>query len=587
MPHFISRRSSPAPLRARLVAASIGALLVVLIGGTGAPAQGAEEDRPLGVIVQALPGEREAAAAAVRSAGGTVERNLDLINGFSARVPASELAGLNRAPSVQTVTADGKVTLMSSGTPKPRTGRGSSYDFTRAIGARKLWEQGFTGAGVDVALIDSGVVPVRGLRGPGRIVHGPDLSWESQAENLRYLDTYGHGTHMAGIIAGRQGPAGIAYHANDHNHYGVAPDARLISLKVADAKGLTDVSQVIAAIDWVIAHRRDSGLNIRVLSLSFGTDGTQTYLLDPLSFAVEQAWKRGIVVVAAAGNTGYGDLSLNNPAFNPFVIAVGATDTKGTESSSDDVVPSWSTTGNLLRNPDVVAPGASIVSMRNPRSHIDKQHPEGRVRKRFFKGSGTSQATAVASGAVALLLHRRPGLKPDQVKKALKATATRLPRASSRAQGQGLINLPAANKYSSFFLSGQLHLPGTGLGSLVSARGSNIVASSGQQLLGNVDIFGQPWLAQTITGLGNSLLGIFNGTLLSGVGVITDPVLGLVWRTVGWERPDWAGSRWTDDSWTGSRWTGSRWTGSRWTGSRWTGSRWTGDAWSSSAWGNS
>jgi serine protease AprX len=580
---YFGTRAAPGTGR-RVVAASLGALLLALIGGTGAQARAGAEGHST-VIVQAMAGERSAAAKLVRSVGGEVGRPLNVINGFSARVPSSAVRSLSRSSSVRAVTPNGRVTLNSHANVIPGTGKGTSYDVTQAIGARRLWEQGYTGSGVDVALIDSGVVPVRGLRQPGKVIYGPDLSWESRAKNLRHLDTYGHGTHMAGLITGREGPAGAAYHLNTHNHFGVAPDSRLISIKVADAKGLTDVTQVIAAIDWVIAHRNDAGMNIRVLSLSFGTDGTQTYLLDPLSFAVERAWKKGIVVVAAAGNTGFGDLSLNNPAFNPFVIAVGATDTKGTKSISDDVVPSWSTTGNILRNPDVVAPGTSVVSYRNRMSYIDKHHKEGRIGRRYFKGSGTSQATAVTSGAVALLLDRRPNLKPDQVKKALTATATRLPKASSRAQGRGLLNLPAANTYSSFFLSGQLHLPGTGLGSLLGARGSNIISSSGLPLVGEKDIFGQPWLATTITNLGNSLGGLFNGTLLSGLGFVSDPVLGLVWATVGWEQNDWSGSRWTDESWTGSRWTGSRWTGSRWTGSRWTGSRWTGDNWSSASWG--
>ena len=435
---------------------------------------------------------------------------------------------------------------MSHSSVDPGTDKGTSYDFTRAMGARTLWEHGYTGSGVDVALIDSGVAPVQGLRAPGKIVHGPDFWWESQSRepqvsrHLRAWDA--HGRSHRRTARGPQAPPTIL---NNHNYFGVAPDARLISLKVADAKGLTDVTQVIAAIDWVIAHRNDAGMNIRVLSLSFGTDGTQTYLLDPLSFAVERAWKKGIIVVAAAGNTGFGDLSLNNPAFNPFVIAVGASDTQGTPSVSDDVVPSWSTTGNLLRRPDVVAPGTSIVSYRNRQSYIDQQHPEGRIGDRYFKGSGTSQATALTSGAVALLLDHRPSLKPDQVKKALTKSATRVSGATSNAQGHGLINLPSAMRYSSFFLSGQLHLPGTGLGSLLGARGSHRVLSSGQPLANQTDIFGQPWLASTLTNLGNSLLGVFNGSLLSGTRFITDPVLGLVWTTVGWDRKDWAGSRWT------------------------------------------
>jgi subtilisin family serine protease len=466
------------------------------------------------------------------------------------------------------------------------TGLGSPFDTTRAIGARSLWDQGITGKGVDVAVIDTGIVPVDGLSAPGKVVHGPDLSWESQTENLRYLDTFGHGTHMAGIIAGRSGDARAPYSQMVEDFVGVAPDARIVSVKVADAQGLTDVSQVIAAIDWVVKHRRDAGMNIRVLSLSFGTDSRQTYLLDPLSFAVERAWRKGIVVVVAAGNSGYGDPQLNNPAFNPYVIAVGADDTRGTETPSDDVVPTWSTAGNFLRNPDVVAPGTSVVSLRNAGSYIDQQFPGGRVGDQFFKGSGTSQATAVVSGAVALLLQHRPSLTPDKVKKALTATATRLPKAPAKAQGAGLVNLPKAKTYSSL-LAIQLHVPATGLGSLNGARGSSIITSAGTALIGERDIFGLPWLLTSILKLGEKLTGgLFNGSLWSGVTSLTDPVLGLVWQTADWSRPDWTGSRWRDDSWAGSRWRGDEWTSTNWTGSRWRGRSWSGDTWSSVGWGD-
>jgi serine protease AprX len=464
-------------------------------------------------------------------------------------------------------------------------GQGSPFDTMRAIGATKLWDQGITGKGVDIAVIDTGVAPVEGLSAPGKVVYGPDLSWESQADNLRYLDTYGHGTHMAGIIAGRDTDARAPYSPGEE-FVGVAPDARIVSLKVADAQGLTDVTQVIAAIDWVIRHRRDAGLNIRVINLSFGTDGTQTYLLDPLSFAVERAWHKGIVVVVSAGNTGFGDPRLNNPAFNPYVIAVGASDTRGTSSTNDDVVPQWSTAGNFLRNPDVVAPGTSLISLRDPGSYVDQQYPGGRVGHRFFKGSGTSQAAAVVSGAVALLLQNRPSLSPNQVKKALTATATRLRSADRKAQGAGLINLSAAKNHWSL-LSGQLHVPATGLGSLHGARGSNIITSAGLPLVGEKDIFGAPWLISTVLALGETLLGgLFNGGLWAGLEAITDPVLGLVWQTVAWERPDWTGTRWRDEAWTGTRWRDQAWTGGQWTGTRWRGNAWSGNTWSTSGWGN-
>jgi len=181
---------------------------------------------------------------------------------------------------------------------------GSLQNTAKMIGADDLWTAGITGRGVDVALVDTGVAPVQDLAGPGKVVNGPDLSFESQSPDLRYLDTNGHGTHMGGVIAGQ----------DDGEFTGIAPDARLVSVKVGAASGATDISQVIAAIDWVVQHRNDDGLNIRVLNLSFGTDGAQDYLLDPLTYAVDVAWRKGIVVVVGAGNRGPGATRRPPPA---------------------------------------------------------------------------------------------------------------------------------------------------------------------------------------------------------------------------------------------------------------------------------
>src|ERR671935_1720961 len=204
-----------------------------------------------------------------------------------------------------------------------------------SMGAQAWWNAGYTGRGVDVAVIDSGVAPVAGLDAPDKVVYGPDLSLESQAPNLANLDTYGHGTFMAGLIA-----------ANGADYQGVAPDARIISLKVATADGGADVTQVIAAVDWVVQHAHDPGLNIRVINLSYGTNSKQSAGVDPLAFAVEQAWKHGIVVVAAAGNSGYqrgnNAPGLADPAYDPYVIAVGGSDSMGTASTNDDRVGSYS-----------------------------------------------------------------------------------------------------------------------------------------------------------------------------------------------------------------------------------------------------
>ena len=267
------------------------------------------------------------------------------------------------------------------------------------VGADALWARGYTGRGVGVALIDTGVVPVPGLESSS-VVNGPDLSFESQSPGLQHYDTFGHGTHMAGIIAGngRDGLLGLT------RFRGLAPDARLTSLKVATSDGAVDVSQVVAAVDWVVQHRNDDPKNpIRVLNLSFGTDGVQGYQVDPLTHAVENAWRAGIVVVVSGGNEGP-LAALNNPAYDPYVLAVGAADTRGTTGTSDDLVPGFSSRGGASRRVDLTAPGRSIASLRDPGSYLDSAWPSARYGDGLFKGSGTSQAAAVVSGGVALLL---------------------------------------------------------------------------------------------------------------------------------------------------------------------------------------
>jgi subtilisin family serine protease len=316
----------------------------------------------------------------------------------------------------------------------PTTDAGSLYSTTLATGAQAYWKAGYTGKGVDVAVVDTGTAPVGGLDGTGKVVNGPDLSFESQAKGLRYLDTYGHGTHIAGIIAGR-GPGAVAggYAGDTTNVLGMAPDARIVSVKVADAMGAADVSQIIAAIDWVVQNRNTGGLNIRVLNLSFGTNTANPYTIDPLCHAVEAAWRKGITVVAATGNAGYymtpSGPGLTSPARDPYVIAVGATDANKTLSTADDRVASFSSSGVVgtggTKNPDLVAPGKSIISLAVPGSFIDQTYgATGSVTGGFRRGSGTSQATAVMSGAAALVrsTHERPdgtgypdGLSGDRI----------------------------------------------------------------------------------------------------------------------------------------------------------------------------
>jgi serine protease AprX len=285
------------------------------------------------------------------------------------------------------------------------------------------------GRGIDVALVDSGVVPVGSLAEPGRVVYGPDFSSERGDDDLRNLDTFGHGTHLAGLIAGRDPITGFA---------GVAPGARLVSLKIAGADGETNLRRVLDALDWIRRNHDAPGYNIRVVNLSLGVTAND-YRSDVLAWAVEQLWREGIVVVAAAGNNGMFTRTLDMPADDPFVIAAGASDTRSTVDPRDDRVADFSSRSRF-RAPDVVAPGTSMVSLRVPGSTLDVEFPGARVGSRFFRGSGTSQAAAVTSGLVARLIDARPWMNPDQVKALLVAGAVDLPDPRS-ADGAGRVDL--------------------------------------------------------------------------------------------------------------------------------------------------
>jgi serine protease AprX len=466
----------------------------------------------------------------------------------------------------------------------PASDVNSMTSTTAYMGAQAWWAAGYTGKGVDVALIDSGVSSVEGLNAPGKVIHGPDLSLESQAPNLTNLDTFGHGTFMAGLIAGRDAALTAPYDKAPASAYrGIAPDARIVSIKVATADGGTDVSQVIAAIDWVVQHRTDNGMNIRVLNLSYGTNSSQWYGSDPLAFAVEQAWDAGIVVVAAAGNSGYqgkgSSPALANPAFDKRIIAVGASDSMGTAALADDTVPDFSAAARTgsARAPDFVAPGAHIQGLRVPNSYIDTHVAEAAMLDaRFMRGSGTSESTAIASGAAALVLDKFPNATPDQVKRLLKSGAYDMPTCSKAgACGSGELSLePILSAPLPVYV--QTVTPAAGGGSIEAARGSDHLTRDGVVLKGEIDIFGKPFDSVAMAALEAARSAWSGGTWN-----------GSVWSGSSWSGSSWSGSSWSGSSWSGSSWSGSSWSGSSWSGSSWSGSSWSGSSWSGSSWSGS
>jgi subtilisin family serine protease len=565
---------------------ALGLVLLALLA-SGLPA--ATERTSTGVraavslIVRRAPGSGDAADEQVRQLGGQVDRQLGIVDSFSATVPAEAVPVLQRSAAVLSAAPNARVHLLGRAYSQAKD-FASLYNTTKVTGIRNWWQEGYTGKGVTIALVDTGITPVNGLRTAGKVIYGPDLSFESQAPNLRNLDTYGHGTHLAGIIAGRDDAAQLPYHRGNRTDFvGVAPDAQLLSVKIGDAAGATDVSQMIAAIDWVVQHRNDNGMNVRVLNLSFGTDSAQSYILDPLAHAAEVAWRHGIVVVAAAGNGGHGDTRLESPAYDPYLVAVGSLDLNRPWEIGDDVPATFSSRGDGVRNPDVLAAGKSLASLRVPGSYIDAKYGDtAAAGDRFLRGSGTSQSAALVSGAVALILQQRPELQPDQVKALLTGNTVRLANVSTAVQGSGALSMSRV-LVAPTPLAVQTHVPAAGTGSLDASRAGSRLTHDGVTLAGEQDIFGQAWDSTSHAALAAAGQawdgGTFNGSTWTGS----------TWTGSTWTGSTWTGSTWTGSSWSsvvysGSTWTGSTWTGSTWTGSTWTGSTWTGSTWLNSIW---
>ncbi len=276
-----------------------------------------------------------------------------------------------------------------------------------AIGADDLWAEGIDGRGVGVALVDSGVGPAAGLDTDAVIV-GPDFTDDAGTARA-HLDATGHGTHLAGIIAGRtlSGTGAIG------DFTGLAPAAHIVSLKVVASDGTTDPRNVVEAVDWAVAHRVE--LNIRVLNLAYTTNQFAGWRVDPLEQAATRARNAGIVVVVAAGNDG-GESPLRSPASSAATLVVGAVEADGT-------VAPFSSRGDAARRVDVMAPGRSIVSVVPRGSAPLREHPESVLEGVLIKATGTSQAAAVVSGAAALVVQAHPWMNPDEIRTALTASA--------------------------------------------------------------------------------------------------------------------------------------------------------------------
>ena len=434
--------------------------LALLLGFTARDAWGAE------YIVQMDAGSAPSKGAALveRLGGRVTSPQLDVINGFGARLDAGDAARLEASPGVRAVSPNGGVTASSHTTEQDTSGgfRCPRTDTTtrraRRVKIKKLrpWDLSplasvprlaqplqhsvragrawlrATGSGVGVAVIDTGIAgdlaDFRDSEDPtqSRVVATAVTNPCARDAN----DHFGHGTHVAGLIAGN------SMHNPDPQrgrYMGIAPDADLIAVKTSDDDGNTTVLDVIYGIQFAVDHREQFG--IRVINLSLSSTVAESYLTDPLDAAVESAWFHGMVVVAAAGNAGTrGDAVDYAPGNDPFVITAGSTDDRGTWGNSDDVLAPWSSHGltqDGVRKPEVLAPGVRLVAALAPNSDFTDLCPDCVVDGRYFRVSGTSMSAAVVSGVAALMLEVHPDWTPNQVKGAMVATLANVPGAGA------------------------------------------------------------------------------------------------------------------------------------------------------------
>lgn len=468
-------------------------------------------------------GQEAQAALRLVHQHGKGDKALGIIHGASGALAPTEIDALAHDPSVAAIYEDVQVRRSASTLATAYPGE---------VNALSIWSDGGSGLGVTVAVLDSGISQDPDLTQPtNRIIQAVNFA---DPLPVGAQDPGGHGTHVAGIIGGN----GVS---SNQQYVGIAPKANLIDVRVLDAKGSGSASSIIAGLQWVIANKDVYG--IRVVNLSLGAPATTDYVNDPIAAATEIAWLRGLVVVTASGNEGAG--IVDSPGIDPHILTVGAVDDNGTPGPSDDLVPAWTGWGFPMGSdakPDVVAPGRRIVSLRAPGSTLDTLLPDRVVTatngRTYFRLSGTSMAAGVMSGGIALLLERRPGLTPDQVKALVMAT--------SRPYGQSaamLVPIPIAGlgiSDSRYALSS--------LVPTLAPRGLRLANAAAQALY--PVLYGQPLS--------------WNDPAYAGIDWAQVNWTNLIWDNLVWDNLNWDAFNWNNLIWESLGWSNLIWDTSTW-----------------------
>jgi serine protease AprX len=488
----------------------------------------------------------------VLNAGGSVLNQLPIISGIEATIPTAVASLLSAVPGL-VVTPDLTVSVQADMSAPARQ---PAAVYPEQTGATTLESDGDSGQGVTVAVLDTGIDNLPDFA--GRLIGGVDFT----GGNNPYNDAYGHGTFIAGLIAGNGA-------SSNGQYVGEAPGADLVSIKVAGATGQTDLARVIEGVQWAVAN--EATYRIKVLNMSLGFQPITSTVLNPLDQAVEAAWNAGITVITSAGNAGPFNGTILSPGDDPLVITVGAVDDQGQANPADDAMTDFSSVGPTnpdgWAKPDLVASGRSVVSLAAPGSTIYNDYPSARIGTGNFVGSGTSFSTAITSGAAALVLADNSGLTPNQVKARLLGTATPGPVGNPFVDGHGVLDAYAAAT------SGNLNLNQSTLGEVATSLGQAVGLNNSGSL--------STWNPNLWTGAA------WDGAAWDGAAWDGAAWDGAAWDGAAWDGFVWSGAAWDGAAWDGAAWDGAAWDGAAWDGAAWDGAAWDGAAWDGAAWDSS
>jgi serine protease AprX len=547
--------------RPRAFAWAAAAAAAALVVSLGAPVSAGEVPSPARVLLSTQATTSPSSAAAwVTAHGGEVVGVYAVADALEVVLPPG-----GALPPGTVVVPDVAFTVTSDSADEVS---GATYRAT--VGAPSA----AAGAGVTVALVDTGVADSTDLAGRVRHVNvsgGPAG------------DGYGHGTFMAGLIAGDGS-------SSDGTYTGVAPQARLLDVQVARADGSTSLSRVVAGLQ-AVADAAAVDSSVRVVSLALSSGSPLPPSADPLSRALGRLWARGLTVVVAAGNDGPATGTVTSPGSDPTLITVGSLDENGTSGRDDDVVSDFSARGTASGSakPDLVAPGAHLVSLRAAGSLADVENPTSRVGSAYFTGSGTSMAEAVTAGAAAVLIGTRPALTPDTVKRLLTRTAYRSSTLEKRdGAGAGGLDLSAA-------------VAAAPAAALVPA--SRRVAALAADTYGPDpadaaawETFGQAWAdgdLETVAAVWVTLsertrrwaATAFAIAMVTGNARTDDGEYAALEKLARrWSTEAWNARRWSTDEWVARRWSTGAWDARRWSLAEFAARRWSEEDWSARRW---